>query len=218
MDNRPGSDKYSVAIQHRPNREERPLPPYPGSSSAQHSDAQGDAGDAALYEGLVTGSQGAVNESTREYERWRESGYQESPSTYAGGNSEVNIVSGSSSPGLESRIRGSSASQRIGEKRSQANEAVNEMRANRPFRPDGPSGPRRTSSTSVTSSARSTMVHQGDGPSPGVDVSLLSHTPSQNRHRRAAAEGSEVIAPRWQPDAEVTFCPICGTQFSMTLF
>lgn len=25
---------------------------------------------------------------------------------------------------------------------------------------------------------------------------------------------SEVVLPRWQPDAEVTFCPICRTQFS----
>jgi len=197
MDNRPGSDKYSVAIQHRPNREERPLPPYPGSSSAQHSDPQVDARDTVLNEGFVTGSQGAVNESSREYERWRESG---SPS------------------GLESRSRGNSASQRTGEKRSQANESVNEMRTNRPSRLDGPSNPRRTSSTSVTSSARSVMAHQGHGPPPGVDVSLVSRTPSQNQHRRAAAEASEVVTPRWQPDAEVTFCPICRTQFSMPSF
>lgn len=26
---------------------------------------------------------------------------------------------------------------------------------------------------------------------------------------------SEVVLPRWQPDAEVTFCPICRTQFSV---
>jgi hypothetical protein len=28
----------------------------------------------------------------------------------------------------------------------------------------------------------------------------------------------EVVVPRWQPDAEVTFCPICRTQFSMFSF
>jgi hypothetical protein len=28
---------------------------------------------------------------------------------------------------------------------------------------------------------------------------------------------AEIILPRWQPDAEVTLCPICGTQFSMIL-
>jgi hypothetical protein len=28
----------------------------------------------------------------------------------------------------------------------------------------------------------------------------------------------EVVVPRWQPDAEVTFCPICKTQFSMFSF
>jgi hypothetical protein len=27
-------------------------------------------------------------------------------------------------------------------------------------------------------------------------------------------ENSEVLVPRWQPDAEVTLCPICRTQFS----
>jgi hypothetical protein len=26
---------------------------------------------------------------------------------------------------------------------------------------------------------------------------------------------SEVVLPRWQPDSEVTYCPICGTQFSI---
>jgi hypothetical protein len=28
----------------------------------------------------------------------------------------------------------------------------------------------------------------------------------------------EVVVPRWQPDAEVTFCPICRTQFSLFSF
>jgi hypothetical protein len=59
-------------------------------------------------------------------------------------------------------------------------------------------------------------AHQSDGSSSGGDTPLLSHTsPSQNRRRRVA-EATEVIVPRWQPDVEVTFCPICRTQFSMT--
>jgi hypothetical protein len=29
------------------------------------------------------------------------------------------------------------------------------------------------------------------------------------------ARPSEVALPRWQPDSEVTYCPICGTQFSI---
>lgn len=31
----------------------------------------------------------------------------------------------------------------------------------------------------------------------------------------ASRRSSEVVLPRWQPDAEVTFCPICRTQFSV---
>jgi len=27
--------------------------------------------------------------------------------------------------------------------------------------------------------------------------------------------GPEIVLPRWQPDAEVTYCPICNTQFSI---
>jgi hypothetical protein len=171
-----------------------------------------------LYERLVTGAQGTVNDSSREYERWRESGYQGSPRGYTRGELDMNASPGTSvlTPGQESRSRGSSASQRIGEKRSQANEAVNELRANRPFRLDGPSNPRRTSSTSTRRPAHSMLAQQSDGSSSGGDT-LLSHTsPSQNRRRPAAAERTEVLVPRWQPDAEVTFCPICRTQFSMT--
>jgi hypothetical protein len=28
------------------------------------------------------------------------------------------------------------------------------------------------------------------------------------------ARSSDIVLPRWQPDSEVTYCPICGTQFS----
>ncbi len=54
-----------------------------------------------------------------------------------------------------------------------------------------------------------------DGSSSGSsgDSPLLSHTsPSQIRRRQQAP--AEFVVPRWQPDAEVTFCPICRTQFS----
>ncbi|OAQ99204.1 hypothetical protein LLEC1_02268 [Akanthomyces lecanii] len=40
-----------------------------------------------------------------------------------------------------------------------------------------------------------------------------SHTRERSqRHRR---ESPEFVVPRWQPDAEVTLCPICNTQFSI---
>lgn len=51
-----------------------------------------------------------------------------------------------------------------------------------------------------------------------ANTPLLSHTsPSQTRQREERRARSEVIVPRWQPDAEVTICPICGTQFSKHL-
>jgi len=215
MENR-DPDTYSVAIQHRADRElERPLPPYP---SSQHSDPQVDPRDAALYQSLVTRAQGSINDSSHEYDHWRESGYQGSPRSYARGEPDINASPGTGilTPGQESRSRGSSASQRIGEKRSQANEAVNELRANRPFRLDGPSNPRRASSTSTRRSAHSMVAQQSDGSSSGGDTLLSRTPPSQNRRRPAAAERTDVLVPRWQPDAEVTFCPICRTQFSMT--
>ncbi|KAJ5032427.1 uncharacterized protein L3040_009032 [Drepanopeziza brunnea f. sp. 'multigermtubi'] len=55
--------------------------------------------------------------------------------------------------------------------------------------------------------------------SPG-DTPLLSRTSIRYRRRPRLAgranstEQSQVLVPRWQPDAEVTLCPICRTQFS----
>jgi hypothetical protein len=40
-------------------------------------------------------------------------------------------------------------------------------------------------------------------------------TPPPPRPAPATPPPPEVVLPRWQPDAEVTLCPICGTQFSM---
>jgi hypothetical protein len=49
------------------------------------------------------------------------------------------------------------------------------------------------------------------------DSPLLDHdSPSQIRYRLRPSPSPppEFVVPRWQPDAEVTFCPICRTQFS----
>lgn len=54
------------------------------------------------------------------------------------------------------------------------------------------------------------------------DSPLLSHdSPSQIRRRRRhepemQPPSTEFVVPRWQPDAEVTMCPICRTQFSQS--
>lgn len=63
----------------------------------------------------------------------------------------------------------------------------------------------------------------GDDYSSSSDISggspLLSHTSSSQirRSQRASPQPPprpDFVIPRWQPDAEVTFCPICRTQFS----
>jgi hypothetical protein len=49
------------------------------------------------------------------------------------------------------------------------------------------------------------------------DLPLLDYdSPSQIRYRLQPSPPPppEFVVPRWQPDAEVTFCPICRTQFS----
>jgi hypothetical protein len=58
-------------------------------------------------------------------------------------------------------------------------------------------------------------VDDGSSSSSDGNTPLLSHTsPSQTRQRADRRARPEVVVPRWQPDAEVTICPICGTQFS----
>lgn len=54
------------------------------------------------------------------------------------------------------------------------------------------------------------------------DSPLHSHTtPTQisRRHRSepGSASTSDFVVPQWQPDASVTMCPICRTQFSKSL-
>jgi hypothetical protein len=62
-----------------------------------------------------------------------------------------------------------------------------------------------------------------DSSSSHGNTPLLSRSPVQTREHRQSHlpqtasqtnPRSEVVMPRWQPDAEVTFCPICRTQFS----
>ena len=58
-------------------------------------------------------------------------------------------------------------------------------------------------------------VDEGSSSSSDGNTPLLSQTSSIQTHQHQDQETrSEVVVPRWQPDAEVTICPICGTQFS----
>ena len=56
----------------------------------------------------------------------------------------------------------------------------------------------------------------------GLETLSLATTPSPSREYPPAQSGSiertspiEIVLPRWQPDSEVTYCPICHTQFSI---
>jgi hypothetical protein len=46
------------------------------------------------------------------------------------------------------------------------------------------------------------------------DPSALQNQSSQASGLRSTSDVRDIILPRWQPDAEVTYCPICRTQFS----
>lgn len=72
----------------------------------------------------------------------------------------------------------------------------------RPATPPSPPPPvrRRTSSNNF-----------GTAPRPAP---LQTQMQSQPQRPSQVRRTSEVILPRWQPDAEVTICPICRTQFS----
>lgn len=47
--------------------------------------------------------------------------------------------------------------------------------------------------------------------------SRRERTGSQSTLVQSQQSPTELVLPRWQPDAEVTFCPICRTQFSKKL-
>lgn len=91
---------------------------------------------------------------------------------------------------------------------------------------------RRRSSTQTTTAARSTenlsrSVRHAHGSSSdsGGDSPLVSRTPSSQIRRGfprptdgiAHVEEAPMGVPRWQPDVEVTLCPICRTQFSRSM-
>jgi len=53
--------------------------------------------------------------------------------------------------------------------------------------------------------------------SAGPDISDRRSPPLERSRSNSVHSGrnfNEIVLPRWQPDAEVTYCPICRTQFS----
>jgi hypothetical protein len=82
----------------------------------------------------------------------------------------------------------------------------------------------RSSSLSVEAQAHSPRsTSAGGSGSPGFGdppyAPSQTYTPIQSRRHELYQQEyhnspTDFIVPRWQPDAEVTICPICGTQFS----
>lgn len=48
----------------------------------------------------------------------------------------------------------------------------------------------------------------------GDNAGAISYPGGNRTIQGRDPESTDVILPRWQPDAEVTYCPICSTQFS----
>ncbi|UNI14451.1 hypothetical protein JDV02_001080 [Purpureocillium takamizusanense] len=55
---------------------------------------------------------------------------------------------------------------------------------------------------------------RGSGSRASRDQSPDAPIPRRHRTRNDGQESPEFVLPRWQPDAEVTYCPICHAQFS----
>ncbi|KAK5663368.1 hypothetical protein OQA88_3796 [Cercophora sp. LCS_1] len=63
--------------------------------------------------------------------------------------------------------------------------------------------------------ARRDLPRMGDLLGPAQRDAPLVAGPSGLRVQGQSAEPPEFVVPRWQPDAEATYCPICHTQFSI---
>lgn len=84
----------------------------------------------------------------------------------------------------------------------------------RPATPPSPPPPiRRRTSTNDFGPAPRTAQQQA--PVSLVQLQQQQQQQQQPRPSVSSRRPSEIVLPRWQPDAEVTICPICGTQFSV---
>ncbi|KAH8657521.1 FYVE zinc finger-domain-containing protein [Tricladium varicosporioides] len=183
--------------------DERPLPPVPLASEPPSNAV--DSNESEVYERYVNTSHGTQNDAARQYELWRDSGFRGSPSNYATNVSEMNSLAPSSRAASHSRSRGNSTNSQ-----HQEGGVVNEGRVNSSLPIDGLSRPRAESS--ARHSTHSNMSSSNNNSTSSSRERSISQ--SQSRYRRPTLAPSEVVVPRWQPDIEVTICPICRTQFS----
>ncbi|CAG8971671.1 hypothetical protein HYALB_00003139 [Hymenoscyphus albidus] len=201
MDDQGSSSAGPSSQYFREQRNERPLPPFP--PFAQQKNLPAEPMDSNVYQQLVeTGEASGSQDVNRQYELWRESGFEGTPGTYSQNESPLpptppdTLVS-------ESRGRGNSAPQ-IQTTSEDDDDLVNETSIIQIPNIDG-----RASANSVSFALPT--------PSNTANVNApRERPPSQSRYRRMTntSTPTEVVVPRWQPDAEVTICPICHTQFS----
>ncbi|CAG8955468.1 hypothetical protein HYFRA_00010335 [Hymenoscyphus fraxineus] len=201
MDDQGSSSAGPSSQYFREQRNERPLPPFP--PFAQQKNLPAEPMDSNVYQQFVeTGEASGSQDVDRQYEMWRESGFEGTPGTYSQNEPPLPptppdiLVS-------ESRVRGNSAPQ-IQTISEDDDDLVNETSITQIPNING-----RASANSVSFAL----------PTPGNTANVNApreRPPSQSRYRRMTntSTSTEVVVPRWQPDAEVTICPICHTQFS----
>jgi hypothetical protein len=190
-----------------PWRLDRPLPPFP--PNVQQDGLTVDPRE-IMYPGFGGTPSRASHDHSFQYERLREAGYIGNPSEYYQARPVSIPPSGSSAtPSSESRSRGRSAPQ-IHSTDDAANTQETARLDTASTSGDHPERYRASSSASSRPSVHSTLSNNSS------DTPTSSRDPptSQSRYRRSPSGHPEAVVPRWQPDVEATYCPICNAQFS----
>ena len=208
MDHTERSSTQTAESSASQSRLDQPLPPFPPNT--QEDGPTVDPRE-IMYRGYgetsARGSNdyGEQNESSRQARHMENHGelYQQISA------SRLRSSSSTTTASTGSRSRGSSSSQAHSE-----DDSVNvegSARSNRAFASqDRPELHRASSSASSRQSMHSALSSHSN------DASNTSRDPPtrQSRYRRSPSGRSEFVVPRWQPDNEATYCPICNSQFS----
>ena len=80
---------------------------------------------------------------------------------------------------------------------------------------EGPSAVASTPEVAIRTRTASTSSTSAAAPLPPIPAIATRPSPIPSPSPTEHAVPPEVVLPRWQPDSEVTYCPICGTQFSI---
>lgn len=84
-----------------------------------------------------------------------------------------------------------------------------------PRSPSPPSSTRAELNASLPPTPEAAQSPRSQGPEAHhTPAPAAPSSPSSYRAGRAPRDFSDILLPRWQPDSEVTLCPICRTQFS----